>query len=167
MHEATSMWSFLTACKLCEVRNLVTFAVIPPVPETAWLIVGAQYILFNEWLGEGVRKGSELGRVQCTLCTPCSWFLDWPFQESRSWLEDRSIHAVGSYMLGHHPCQCCARSWRWNDLKDFIQGHLQYLDNCGFSFSTVAVAKAISQNDFFPKYWHDLWVQGIGWTCDR
>lgn len=47
MHEATSMWSFLTACKLCEVRNSVTFAVIPPVPETAWLIVGAQYMLFK------------------------------------------------------------------------------------------------------------------------
>lgn len=70
MHEGTSMWGFLPACKLHEGRNSVAFAGIPPVPAVAWLSVGAQYTLIKYMNDQG--KESELGRVQSTLCTLCS-----------------------------------------------------------------------------------------------
>lgn len=116
----------------------------------------------------GGRKIVNLVGFRISSVPLCIWFLDWPFLRVKKLIGGNFHPYWGQLYVGAPAvCQCCARSWRWSDTKDFIQGHLQYLYHRSFYFSTVTITKPISLEWLLPKNWVKLWVQAIEWIFNH
>ena len=158
MNERTSTWSFPPERTLPEGKNLVIFAIIPPVPKTR---PPAQYALVRSTNGYGEERRWTCGGVQNAPLDSMPSFLNQPFLGVRQLFRGVIPPFWGPLCVGTSTmCQTC-QELGGNNTRDFSQGRLQHMVYYSFWFSTD-VTKDSSLEWLLLKYQGDLQVRGRG-----